>query len=339
MRAPNVADLAKAIVPARRLVVFLHDHPDPDCLASGLILQGIAAHIGVRSVIVHGGMLGRAENRAMASLLHIPLRPLEVHRLRFLSTDRFALVDTQPGTGNNAFPADRLPCHIVFDHHPPRPGIEADFVDIRTGEGCTTTLLLGYHREMGIALDPLTATAAAYAIMTETQDLEREATRGDREALQHVLPAVQLTTLGRIRHPVRPREYFRAIARAMQDVQISSYTCVCHMGSVQVREIVAEMADFLVAMERVTFCLVTGHSDGRMVLSIRTRAPSPSAERVVRKMLAWLGRGGGHERMAGGTVECEDLDHYLPLTDILTERFLAALPPRARGKLHPLVGK
>jgi nanoRNase/pAp phosphatase (c-di-AMP/oligoRNAs hydrolase) len=163
---------------------------------------------------------------------------------------------------------------------------------------------LEYLDGCGGKLDPTLATAAAYAIISETQDLEREARRADRETYQRLFPLVRLTILGRIRHPRRKREYYQTIARAMKKVLVSKHTCMCHIGEVPHAEIVAEAADFLAAMERVSWCLVTGFCPPNIVLSLRSRHVSGRAERVMRRMLNKLGHGGGHGMMANGFSHC-----------------------------------
>jgi nanoRNase/pAp phosphatase (c-di-AMP/oligoRNAs hydrolase) len=293
--------LRTQIASGKRLVIFLHDNPDPDAIAAGWLLSRVAESVKRKAIIVYGGRLGRAENRTMVKLLKIPLRHLDTTRLRFLKTDRYAVVDTQPGTGNNSFPDEHLPCHIVVDHHPPQRRLTAQFVDIRSDHGCSTTMVLDYLTGCGLELDPDLATAIAYAIASETQDLKREATRADREAYQLAFASARLTVLGRIRHPARTREYYRTIARAMGKVMLSRNTSVCHIGPVDEAEVVAEVADFLARMERVTWCLVSGLHEGQMVLSIRSTQPNAKAEQVIRKALGRQGKGGGawHDRWRG----------------------------------------
>ncbi|MBI5490128.1 MAG: DHH family phosphoesterase [Deltaproteobacteria bacterium] len=328
--------LCEVVGGARRLVVFLHDNPDPDAIASGWILQRVAQHLGVRSRVVYGGHLGRAENLAMVRLLRIPLTRLTKGTFQPRAGDRFALVDTQPGSANNSFPR-KWRAHIVIDHHPRRRVSAADFVDIRPGTGTCTTLLLDLARTCGLPLDARLATAAAYAIVSETQDLKRESQREDRAALQELMPLVRLATLGRIRHPPRPREYYLAVAQAMRNVQLGRNTCVCHVGPVPAPESVAELADFLAGMERVTWCLVTGLHAGTMVLSIRTTNARGHAHRVMRRTVGSGGTGGGHRTMAGGQHPCADETEYRRLCAAMTERFLASVPHRAEVRLRPLV--
>jgi nanoRNase/pAp phosphatase (c-di-AMP/oligoRNAs hydrolase) len=332
--------LREAIDGGKRLVVFLHDNPDPDAIAGGWLLAHIGEAAGLHTEIVHGGRLGRAENRALVRHLKIPLRRLDRGpRLRFLHSDRYALVDTQPGTGNNSFPHRRQRCQVVIDHHPRRKTTAADFSDIRPDRGCSASLLLGYFIDCGLELTPDLATAVAYAIISETQDLGREASRADREAYQRVISLARLAVLGRIRHPPRTREYYKTIARAMRQVMLSRNTCVCHIGAVDEAEVVAEVADFLAAMERITWCLVSGRHDGQMVLSLRSTLPQARAERVMRRMLGRAGKGGGHGMIAGGVIPLDDDEDYAEQATRVSERFLSQLPRRQPERLHPLLGK
>lgn len=329
------AELEQALRRGRRVLIFLHDNPDPDAIAAGWILHHIATSLGQQPRMLYGGRLGRAENRELVRLLRIPLRPIR-KAVRLLRGDCCALVDTQPGTGNNSFPDGRR-ATVVIDHHPPRPGLEADFVDVRPEEGSCTTMLLEYQQAFGLGLDASLATAAAYAISSETQDLGREATRADREAYQRIFPMVRLPTLGRIRHPPREREYYRTIARAMRRVELGKNTCVCHIGPVPYAEVVAELADLLVAMKRITWCLVTGLHGGSMVLSMRTTLSRARADRVMKRTLGKLGRGGGHGMIAGGALPCESEAAYEETAAQVSARFLGQLSRRVPERLRPLL--
>lgn len=335
LEPPAIDCLKAALEGGRRFVIYLHDNPDPDTIAAGLCMARIGEHLGLRPLLVHGGDLGRAENQAMVRILRIPLRRLERDRIRHLASDRYALVDTQPGVGNNSFPEGRR-AHVVLDHHGRRRGLAADFVDVRHDEGCCTTLALDYLRAFGLEPDSTLATACAYAILSETQDLKREATRQDREAWQFLTPRVRQPLLGRIRHPVRSRDYFRTLSRALQKTELGRHTAICHVGPVPYAEVVAEVADFLVDMDRISWCLATGQFEGRMVLSLRSTDPKAQAEKVMKRILRGLGKGGGHGIMAGGALPCDDGDPDGVKAAQLTKRFLRALRRRNPEKLKPL---
>ena len=57
-----------------RVLILMHDNPDPDAIASALGLQYLLEHIANRpSLISYAGIVGRAENRAMLKHLGIKL--------------------------------------------------------------------------------------------------------------------------------------------------------------------------------------------------------------------------------------------------------------------------
>jgi nanoRNase/pAp phosphatase (c-di-AMP/oligoRNAs hydrolase) len=85
------------------LVILPHDNPDPDSLAAALGLRCIFEREGLHPVIAFGGIIGRAENRALVRELNIPLVPIS--DLPMSSADTIiAMVDTQPGRRNNSLP-------------------------------------------------------------------------------------------------------------------------------------------------------------------------------------------------------------------------------------------
>ncbi len=330
-------ELQRVIGQGKRLLIFLHDNPDPDAIAAGWLLAHIGAFCGVQTRMVYGGRLSRAENRSMVKLLKIPLYRLDNAEEEIRKTDILAIVDSQPGTGNNSFPADQFRPHIIIDHHPLRRKVKADFLAVSPQVGTCTTLALKYFRACGIELEPRLATAVAYAVVSETQDLFRESTPAERDVMITVYPFIDLRMLARIRHPKRERGYYRTIARAMSQVKISKNICICHVGPVYIPEVVAEIADFLKAMEGIAWCLVTGYHEQNhaMFLSIRTTGIKASAEKVVNRILKGLGRGGGHGQTAGGSSPCRDLDEYREKIPIITERLLRIL--KAKEVLQALL--
>ena len=155
------------------------------------------------------GIIGRAENRAMVRVLSFDLRPLE--NLDLESFGIVALLDTQPGTGNNSLPANRLP-DIVIDHHPPRPlSAEVPWCDIRPEFGASCTIVWRYLKQAGIELTADLATAFLYGVKTETRDLGRECGPHERQAYLELSAQADHTKLYSITNPKLSREHFRCV--------------------------------------------------------------------------------------------------------------------------------
>src|SRR5215470_13736753 len=118
------------------LVILPHDNPDPDALASAAAIKHLAAALLERDAhIALGGIVGRAENRAMLTYLNITLVP--VSEVRFVRDTQVVLVDTQPGRSNNSLPDGVVPVAVI-DHHPAYASYpDIPFLDLRENYGAT----------------------------------------------------------------------------------------------------------------------------------------------------------------------------------------------------------
>lgn len=77
---------------------------------------------------------------------------------------------------------------------------------------------------------------------------------------------------------------------------------VSHLGTVEQPDIVPEIADLLLRLEGKTWSLATGVYGDRVYLSIRTTNSRADAGRIMRRLVARSGKGGGHGMLAGGWV-------------------------------------
>ena len=224
-------DRALAALAGRRaLLIYTHDNPDPDALAAALGLQRLAEHeLGVIATLTYGGIVGRAQNRAMVENLKMPLTPVE--RIDLDQYDTIALVDSQPETGNNSLPHGHR-IDIVIDHHPLRPGsARAAWCDIRPDLGATSTIVFEYMRQRALPVDAPLATAFFFALRTETRDLGRESTEAERSAYLALVPLVDHNLLYRMTHPKVPRAHFAALDRALRSALVFGDVVAVNLGA------------------------------------------------------------------------------------------------------------
>ncbi len=284
-----------------RVLIVAHDNPDPDSLAGAFALKHlILVKTGQEATIAFGGVIGRGENRAMVHELEIDAVAIDT-----LDLDEFevvCMVDTQPHTGNNSYPADR-PVHVVIDHHPARESCEScRWADVREEYGACATILFEYLLAQDVYLSTKLATILLYAIKSETQDLGREWSRADRDAYLHLVPLANNRILFRIIHPESPREYFGSYSRAIDNARTYDRLLVFNLYQIDNPDIVAEMADFLLRVEGIDVVLGMGHYRETEILSLRTLDETVVAGDVMRQVVAGLGTAGGHGMTAGGQV-------------------------------------
>ncbi|MGA8350221.1 MAG: DHH family phosphoesterase, partial [Isosphaeraceae bacterium] len=176
-----------ALTPFHRLVVVSHVNPDPDSLASMLGLKALieSCQQGKPVTLTVDGMIARAENRAMAEMIPIPLVPVETASVD--AETAVIMVDSQPYTGRRF--SEELAPQVVIDHHKTGGDLNGViFQDIRDHLGATSTMVTGYLIEQKVLVPPELATALLYGIESETMGYPREASTLDDGALVWLFP-------------------------------------------------------------------------------------------------------------------------------------------------------
>lgn len=307
------------------MLMIIQDTPDPDCIAAAVALRRLANSLAnIQCSIACGGTVGRGENRALVKYLGLNLRSPE--ELDFTKFDLIALVDTQPGTGNNSLPKDVV-ADIVIDHHPIRRLTRtAPFTDIRSSYGSTSTIFVEYLIEAGITPEAPLATALLYGIRSDTQDLGREAARADIEAIEFLYPFANKRMLSIIQRGKVPRVYYQMLADALRNARVQGPAIITELGHIDNPDMIAEVADLLLREDETTWSMCTGLWNEKLMISIRTSEEN-LAEKVIKKMVFRKGTGGGHLTYAGGQVplnkgtkaEREEVEKHIE------EKFLKAI--------------
>ncbi|HEY7513749.1 MAG TPA: bifunctional oligoribonuclease/PAP phosphatase NrnA [Vicinamibacteria bacterium] len=320
----------------RKALVLTHDNPDPDSIASAVALAYILEHMaGVEAVVAYGGIVGRAENRAMIRVLKLPVLPIS--RVVFEDHDLIAMVDTQPEQGNHSLPARHFP-DVVIDHHPERPETRlCPIADVGGEIGATSTVVVEYFRASGLRMPPSIATALYYGIKADTRDLGRQTTPADVDAYLWLFPAVDKEALGQIEHPRLPIEYFRLYHTAIERALVFDHAVICDLAEVYAPDMVAEVAERFLFLDDVKWSLGFGEYENQLYFSLRTSDRRMNAGRLIREVIEEKGgSAGGHGSMAGARIPLRGLSPAARarFKQELVQRFLKEFGVRARKGKH-----
>jgi nanoRNase/pAp phosphatase (c-di-AMP/oligoRNAs hydrolase) len=304
---PSLDRLFDALGEAHFALIMPHNDPDPDAIASAAGLSHLLVkHKGIESRIVHRGIVGRAENKALVRYLKNPLHPLTASDLARGSP--ILLVDTQPGTGNNALPKGAVPA-VVLDHHPRQSETDGvPFADVRPDVGATSTILAEYLKASGSALPAPLATALFYGIKSDTMGLARNASPEDVATYLYLQPRIDIEALGDIERAQVPADYFRKLVTTLQATRIYGGVVVSYAGSMHRPDLAAEMADLLLRLQGAQWVIVMGTYEDELILAVRTRRRQGGAGLLVQQMVGSLGTAGGHGVMAAGHVPLQGQD-------------------------------
>lgn len=307
MIEPRLNTLLETMSSLQRILVLPHNDPDPDAIASAIALRHLLEQRSVaQTTVAYKGIIGRAENKALVRYLNNPLRRLT--GADFRQPILIALIDTQPGAGNNALPPQSTAA-VVIDHHPWREGsASAAFADVRSDVGATSTILAEYLQAAALEPPPPLATALFYGIKTDTMGLGRGASPSDAAAYFYLQPRIDVDALVEIERAQVPPEYFKSLTAALQAAQRYEDVVISYVGQVGYPDLAAEMADLLLRLEGTRWVLCMGAYQDSLILAARTRSRRGGAGKLVRAVVGAHGMAGGHGTMAGGQVQLHGED-------------------------------
>ena len=297
----HLEELFTAVSSIKHMLIVPHNDPDPDAIASAVALRFLLMEkLGLSVDIVYLGLIGRAENKALVRYLKRPLR-------HFTLSDRkqspiMALVDTQPGTGNNPITGkDKV--SVVIDHHPLRPDTaDVPFADVRVDAGSSSTILTEYLQAAKLKLPAKIATALFYGIKTDTMGLSRGAGPADAAAYFYLQPQIDTKALVEIERAQLSVSYFQSLAGALQAARVYKNVVTAYIGPMQYPDLAAEIADLLLRLEGVHWVICLGLYKDHLILAVRSRNRHGGAGTFAQAIIAGQGTAGGHGTMAGGQI-------------------------------------
>ncbi len=252
---------------ADRVLILLHNDPDPDAMASGLALRNLLHRTKATAII--GAIQGvtRPENLRMVNLL-------DIH-------DH----------------AD-----LVIDHHPEQPGHTAVFKDIRADYGSTSTILTEHLRSVDVSISERTATAMLYAIKSDTLFFNRQTNRVDLDAFSYLYPLADATLIRKMEGAEITPERLDYVIRAYRSGTLVDQVFCGFLGPSPREDFIPYVADFFLQLEDVKWTVIAGIVNDCLVVSVRNLGYSKNAGEFARRFFADIGSAGGHRSMAKALV-------------------------------------
>jgi nanoRNase/pAp phosphatase (c-di-AMP/oligoRNAs hydrolase) len=298
---------------ADRVLILLHNEPDPDAMASGLALRNLLRRTKATAII--GALQGmtRPENLRMANLLDIQVE--QVTPAQLTEFERIATVDVQP----HYFGGLLQRADLVIDHHPEQPGYSAVFKDIRADYGSTCTILTEHLRAVDVNISERTATAMLYAIKSDTLFFARQTNRSDLDAFTYLYPLSDPALIRKMEGAELTLERLEFVRQALDGGTLSDQVYCAYLGEPPREDFITYVADFFLQLEDVKWTIISGQLNGNLVISVRNLGYTRNAAEFVKRWFADIGSAGGHRAMAKAVVPFD--------------RFQAKFGPLAEGEI------
>ena len=281
---------------ADRILILLHNDPDPDAMASGLALRNILHRTKTTAII--GALQGvtRPENLRMVNLLDIHVEAITPEMIK--GFDRIAMVDVQPHYfGGLIDHAD-----LVIDHHPEQPGYTAVFKDVRPDYGSTSTILTEHLRAVDVDISERTATAMLYAIKSDTLFFNRQTNRVDIDAFSYLYPLADAAMIRKMEGAEITVERLEYVFKAYRSSSLVDQVFCAFLGQSAREDFIPYVADFFLQLEDVKWTLIAGSVNDMLIISIRNLGYMKNAGEFARRFFSDIGSAGGHRAMAKAVV-------------------------------------
>lgn len=319
----NLRDLISNIT-SKNVYIQTHNFPDPDAVASAFGLQCLLKTYNIESTICYKGKIDRHNTRKMMELFDI--KAVNVDRILTLpAATQIILIDAQKNSGN----VIDLPCDnvISIDHHPVAQYYPYTYADIRGNVGACASIVASYYFENEIPMSEEVATALLYGIKIDTAHMTRGVSRLDLEMFSKMFFMSNVKYMNELESSTVELEDLQAYGSAISSITVEDCVSFANTGRDCPEALIAEIADFMVAVKGVHLAVVYSVRTEGIKISIRSDKQSRChAGQIAVEALEGIGTGGGHELMAGGYISCRNIIESLDtLLEIMRENFKKAV--------------
>lgn len=299
----KIAELIEILNKAENIYIQPHNMPDPDAIASSFALLMLLKEFNIKAEIIYVSLIEKINSITMVQLLGIDMT---LKQKDFISNpkDFIIMVDSQIGNSNVTNIEGQT--IAVIDHHNKIDNDSYVFSDIRSDVGACSTLMGNYYKELGIIPSQNVSTALLYGIMTDTNNLTRASGALDMEIFYWLYGFANIDIIKKLRMNEIGREDIKAYAKALDTIEIYG-----NMGFVHIENcndsLLGTISDMVYTIEGVNIVVSYARREDGVKFSVRCGLEDIAADGLIRHILHDKGVGGGHNEMAGGFIDIEEL--------------------------------
>jgi nanoRNase/pAp phosphatase (c-di-AMP/oligoRNAs hydrolase) len=281
--------------------VLIVINADPDAIASAMAVSRLLWRRILTVAISNVNTIKRPDNLAMLRLLGVSLIPFkDIDQSQY---QKVVIVDSQPN--HNEFMTQLSPDAII-DHHP-ETNAKAPYLDIRPNYGATATILTEYLRAARIKPSVKLATGLFHAIKIDTNAFKGQTVIEDVRAFQYLFRHANIHLARKIEQADLRLDFLRYFKTALQTMRLRKGRVYVHLGSVVNPDVCVIIADFFMRIISVTWSIVSGTCDKKLIVIFRNDGIRKNAGKVAKESFGQFGSAGGHKNMARAEIAMSDL--------------------------------
>jgi len=285
--------------PEHHVLVLIN--ADPDAIASAMAVKRLLWRKVSGVTISNVNIIKRPDNLAMIRLLRVNLT--FINDIEPSKYGRVVMVDSQPDH-HEAF--ENFETHAIIDHHPDTTN-HIPYKDIRPKYGATASIMTEYLRAAKIKPSAKLATGLFHAIKTDTSNFERQTLIEDVRAFQFLFRHANPHLAGKIEQAELRLDFLNYFKKALQEKRMRRGRIFAHLGRIKNPDICVVIADFFMRVNSVSWSIVSGIYDHRLIIILRNDGLRKNAGRTAQKSFGPLGSAGGHKGIARAEIHLDDL--------------------------------
>ncbi len=286
-----------------RVFLQTHNFPDPDAISSAFGLQRYLEYYGISSMICYVGSIDRFNTRKMMDTFGIEIYSYdEIDDMQ--PEDYIVHVDCQkPNANTTDLPGDEAAC---VDHHPIfEKTRDYRYQDIRITGACAS-IVAGYYAATDTPIEENVATALAYGIKMDTDDLIRGVTQFDMDMMSYLFRHADWRKLSSMYNSTIEFQDLMAYGAAIENIEVFDSVGFTYIPFECPNSLVAIISDFVMSLDVVDISVVYSVNAAGIKFSVRSEKTNVDAGKLIHEALEGVGSGGGHATMAGGFI-CESV--------------------------------
>ncbi len=289
--------------------VLIVINADPDAIGSAMAVSRLLWRRVANVTISHVNRINRPDNLAMLRLLGVAMAPFnKIDPARY---SKIVIVDSQPN--HNEFMAKLHP-NVIIDHHPDT-NAKASFSDIRPTYGATATILTEYLRAARITPSVKLATGLFQAIKIDTNSFKGQTLIEDVRAFQYLFRYANTHLARKIEQADLRLDFLKYFKTALGSKRLRKGRVFVYLGPVVNPDVCVIIADFFMRIVSVTWSIVCGTCDKKLIIILRNDGIRKNAGKVAKESFGQLGSAGGHKNMARAEITLSDLSDQVDCRD------------------------
>lgn len=300
----------------KEISIFLHNNPDPDAFASAMALENICEEYDKNYNTYYGGTIGHPENQIIIETTGIKMTKVEEKDIGPIlqKSDTIVFLDFAEAGSNNILPEDTN-ADIIIDHHRTSKDIKrANYNEIRTDVGATSTIMTKHLLNLGIEISSILASCLLYGIKVDTDDYTKNIFVTDFKIISFLSAVADKDLLDIFESPPINPDTISALGKAIVNRKFKNGSLLAYTGKISEKDDIPQIANILMRERDIDTVLVYGILNDKIFMSARSKDIKLDIGDRMKKAFSNLGTAGGHQHAAGGKIELskfDDLDKAL----------------------------